>query len=625
MMRWMALTISVSLLLGCTNVKDKGSSAGDPVDASDILTDQIADVADPEADSEVAAADVQPDAVDTSEASPPDSSGAEELCNGLDDDDDGSIDEGFCLDGGPCGLPKCDAAGTCVPSPDGTPCDDGIDCTSPDTCLDGTCTAGETQDCDDENPCTDDSCSPQFGCLFVANAEPCDDLYACTVGDVCKDKLCAGSFTTDGEVDGHVFFSMASEGIGDSPEANDWFGRSVAVLGDLDGDGQTEVAIGASRDSVPGCAECGTVTIASLGSDGLPTKSVLIAKDTNGFPETGLDTGYYFGTSVAAIGDVDGDGVVDLAVGVPADDFGPGTELGAVWVILLKEDGTVKGATKIGYDSEVFDETTTLQEGDQFGIAVAAAGDRNGDEIPDLLVGAQRDDDGGFRRGAFYILFLDATGDVSSYEKFSAATGFDPGLTEEANLGGGIASIGDLDGDGVAEIAVAATEGDGPDTTGAPGVVYILFMSEANDVKSWVEITSQTGGLDTTLAAGGLFGFGMSAPGDLNHDGVPDLIVPAINSNVGCDGCGAVYVLLLNADGTVASHTLISEGSGGFSAALEAAPDGARFGSGTAILDDLDGDGLPELLAGAFRASADTESDAGGVFTLSFAPGSECD
>jgi hypothetical protein len=398
----------------------------------------------------------------------------------------------------------------------------------------------------------------------------------------------------------------------------------VAVLGDLDGDGQIEIAIGAARDSVPGCAECGTVTIASLGSDGLPTKSLLIAKDTNGFiPGEWIQSGDYFGTSVAAIGDVDGDGVMDLAVGVPADDYGPGDDLGAVWVIRLKEDGTVKGAAKTGYYSEVFDETTTLQAGDQFGLSVAAAGDRNGDEIPDLLVGARYDDDGGFRRGAFYILFLDATGDVSSYKKFSAATGFDPGLTVEANLGGGVASIGDLDGDGVAEIAVAATHGDGAETTGAPGVVYILFMTEANDVKSVVEITSQTGGLDTTLAAGGLFGFGMSAPGDLNHDGVPDLIVPAVNYDVGCDGCGAVYVLLLNADGTVASHTLISEGSGGFEEVFTV--DGAGFGSGTATLGDLDGDGLPELLAGTFRASAGGESKAGGVFTLSFAPGSECD
>ena len=95
---------------------------------------------------------------------------------------------------GPCVDVACDPKdGACrvVVRADGSACDDGDLCTSGDTCGAGEC-AGKAILCDDQNPCTDDSCGEVVGCIFQAHAEACDDGDLCTLGDVCLDGVCAG-------------------------------------------------------------------------------------------------------------------------------------------------------------------------------------------------------------------------------------------------------------------------------------------------------------------------------------------------------------------------------------------------------------------------------------------------
>ncbi len=101
-----------------------------------------------------------------------------------------------CDDGNPCTLAKCeDDTGKCKQAdlPDQSPCDDAIACTTGESCLLGTC-LGTPADCDDGNPCTDDSCvEEQGGCVNIPNAFPCDDGDACTSVDLCSDGTCSGS------------------------------------------------------------------------------------------------------------------------------------------------------------------------------------------------------------------------------------------------------------------------------------------------------------------------------------------------------------------------------------------------------------------------------------------------
>jgi len=167
----------------------------------------------------------------------------DEVCNGIDDDcngvaDDGTCDdgngctidtcagadgctyeiltEGECLDGdactigdhceegvcigkaidcddqNPCTADSCDGLGGCKNEAQVAACDDGDPCTLGDLCTDGTCQGTATLTCDDGNPCTDDSCG-EAGCVYTANAGECDDGNACTEGDGCADGACVGA------------------------------------------------------------------------------------------------------------------------------------------------------------------------------------------------------------------------------------------------------------------------------------------------------------------------------------------------------------------------------------------------------------------------------------------------
>ena len=168
-------------------------------------------------------------------------------------------------------------------------------------------------------------------------------------------------------------------------DGSDNFGGSIATLGDLDG---------------------GTV------------KSHQKISDTQGNFTGVLDNNDFFSLfAIASLGDLDGDEVIDIAVGAREDDDG-GPERGAVWILFLNNDGTVKGHQKIS--STEGDFAGVLDDADYFGTSVANLGDIDGDSNSDIAVGAHRDDDGGSARGAVWILFLNSDGTVKSHEKISA-------------------------------------------------------------------------------------------------------------------------------------------------------------------------------------------------------------
>ena len=122
---------------------------------------------------------------------------APEDCNGLDDNCDGSADEGTCDDEDLCTEDACDPAAGCqhLPLTD-VPCNDGDSCTFSDTCQAGSC-LGDIIVCDDGNPCTDDVCDPITGCTFPHNGGPCDDGNPCTFADTCAKGVCTSGVSLD--------------------------------------------------------------------------------------------------------------------------------------------------------------------------------------------------------------------------------------------------------------------------------------------------------------------------------------------------------------------------------------------------------------------------------------------
>ena len=98
-----------------------------------------------------------------------------------------------CDDGNPCTNDSCNPSTGCVHANTTNLCDDGNACTVNDACSNGSCHGPGVLNCNDNNPCTDDSCNPAIGCVFTNNARACDDLNVCTVNDACAGGTCRGT------------------------------------------------------------------------------------------------------------------------------------------------------------------------------------------------------------------------------------------------------------------------------------------------------------------------------------------------------------------------------------------------------------------------------------------------
>ncbi len=305
-----------------------------------------------------------------------------------------------------------------------------------------------------------------------------------------------------------------------------------------------------------------------------------------------LDPDDRFGSALANIGDLEADGVTDLAVGTPGNDDG-GTDRGAVWVLFMDDTGEVDTGQKISDTTGGFN--GSLDDGDEFGSALAAIGDLDKDNVFDLAVGVPGDDRGGTDRGGLWILFLDIDGTVLDSQKIADGTGgFNGNLDNDDRFGSAIAGIGDLDGDGVTDLAVGAPNAD--DGVTDAGAVWILFMNDDGTVDSSEKISRIAGGFNGSIRAEDHFGAALAGIGDLNGDGIPDLAVGAPGRDERGPERGAVWILFLNSDGTVLAEQLIADREGDFEGRLR---NDDRFGSALANVRDLNNDGVQDLAVGA--------------------------
>lgn len=407
-------------------------------------------------------------------------------------------------------------------------------------------------------------------------------------------------------VDSFQKISALEGDFGSGLESPDLFGHAVADVGDLDGDGNIDIAVGAFGDD-DGGFNTGAVWILFLNADGT-VKSKQKISDTQGGLIGDLSTNALFGAYLASLDDLDGDGVTDLIVGNYGDDDG-GFDRGAAWVLFLNSDGTVKAEQKISDLQGGFG--GSLDNSDFFGRNVAKIGDLDGDGVTEIAVGAVQDDDAGVNRGAVWILFMNANGTVKTEQKISDTQGGFNGVLSNSDLfGQAIAGIGDVDGDGTTDLAVSASNAD--DGGLDRGAVWILFMNSDGSVKAEQKISDTQGGFLGTLDNSDLFGWSLSKAGDLDLDGVPDVIVGADGDDDGGVDKGAVWLLFLNANGTVKAEQKISATTGGFNGELE---NGDRFGSSITHMTDLDGNGVVDLVVGA-RTDDDGGNATGAVWVL---------
>lgn len=332
-------------------------------------------------------------------------------------------------------------------------------------------------------------------------------------------------------------------GVEVGANAGDGFGCDVTPIGDLNGDGITDLAVGSFSTS----GSRGAIQILFMNEDATVSSSQTIGSLVGGLPVILMEGGL-FGGGLSAIGDLDNDGVIDLAVGAPYANDG-GDHYGQVWILFMNIDGTVKDYQIISAtEGDFLDNELSIWSG--FGRRIANIGDLDQDGINEIAVGAFTDRENGIGAGALYILFLNSDGTVKMHQRINNDE-LEGVLQANDFLGTDLVAMGDLNDDGFGDLAVSVRGDDdqGPNRGG----FYFLYLSVDGKVLDETKIVPGVGGL-AGIDSETFFSDGMGSPGDINGDGTKDLLVGSFHDN---DGEGAAWIIYLNEDQTVQTYQRI--------------------------------------------------------------------
>jgi hypothetical protein len=351
------------------------------------------------------------------------------------------------------------------------------------------------------------------------------------------------------------------------------FGESLALPGDIDGDGLTDLVVGAPRDNFTGHAN-GAVWLMFLERDGR-VRSACELRDRIQGRIPPMNEFAQFGAAVASLGDLDGNAVPDFAVGAPGWD-GVREHQGGIWVVFMEHNGDFARAVEISASPVLAQLGVGKNSG--VGASIASLGDLDHDGTLEVAIGQDPQFDFGLDHGrAVYVVSLATDG---SAVRASRIHGREDGFEGAYWFGDALCAIGDVNGDGVTDLAVADSgDHDGGDVRGA---VWVIMLAPDGSVQGRQKISDWHGEFEGRLVDWSRFGLSVAGPGDVDHDGVPDLLVGSAEG---------IWTLALRPDGTVRRFDSTRIDSGGEGPA-------AFVGRSLAVLHPARAQGSQPLAAG---------------------------
>src|SRR5262245_30941544 len=392
-------------------------------------------------------------------------------------------------------------------------------------------------------------------------------------------------------------------------------GSSVASAGDVNGDGFADVIVGAPGKPISFYTDYAAYVIFGRGYEDTPGDTHFSGGDLHPpdgfriiFPGAlgGYD-GPEGGFAVSSAGDFNGDGFGDLMVSAPGYSLVGAVEKGATFIVF----GKAGGFTDVNLGALASSDWIRIEGAaadDYSGRSIATLGDINGDGFDDVLIGSPNADaNGRWSSGISYVIYGNASGANIDLANFDASRGFRIIGDEFASAGRSVSAAGDVNGDGITDLLIGAPYDDGG------GAAYLVFGSS-----SGADVDLANLGPSQGVRLGGEVsesGFSVASAGDINGDGLADLVVGAPRANPhGRDDAGSAFVIFGKTTGWSNIDLANLAPGDGFRIDGAAADDNAGYSVSSA--GDFNGDGFADLIIGAPHADSAGGTNPGSAYVI---------